>query len=232
MNRAARSRFSPSLSLRITAINCERLFCELSAIKIKTAFRISGWTAGVQSPARDAPTRRGAQGIASSSRTQSSKRLDTHQRSGYALLVRRLDQGPARDDDPSARRGDMDDLGSARRPRGRHRAAVDVSDRGGPHAVLTGDDGCPAGGRVGGRAGLWTRPAPPPPTAGGTAPLHGRHRPDSGQSRPDVYRGESLSGIGAIQHSACGWGRVRSTHGVASTARTRMVVSIPGMRHR
>ena len=52
-------------------------------------------------------------------------------------------------------------------------------------------------------------------------PYRGAHA-DSGQSRSHVYRGESLSGTGALQRRADGWGRTGTSHGVASTARTRM----------
>ena len=45
------------------------------------------------------------------------------------LPMRLFDQRPALDDDPSAMRGDVYDQGRARRPRGGHRAAVEVPDR-------------------------------------------------------------------------------------------------------
>ena len=174
-------------------------------------------------------------------RSQSSKRLDTDQGAGYPLPVRRLDQGPARNDDPSASRGDVYDQGRTRRPCGRHRTALEVADRRGPHAVLAGDYGRPAGGLVRRIAGLWTLPAPSPPTAGQTEPPHGGNRPDSSQSRPHLYGGEGLPGTGATQRRGCGRGRVRSMHGVAGAhrqgaytpaPRSRELEDIPGVRHR
>src|SRR5262249_35984198 len=102
---------------------------------------MSAWTAGGQSPTCGAPTRRGVQCMASSYRTQSSKSLDTNERSGYALLMRRLDQCPARADDPSAHRGDVYDQGRARRPGGRHRPTLEGANRHGAHAVLADDYG-------------------------------------------------------------------------------------------
>src|SRR4029450_1722319 len=76
--------------------------------------------------------------------TQASKSFDTPERDGYALPMRLLPQGPALDADPSAHRGDVYDQGRARRPRGRHRAAPEVPDRRGAHAVLAGPYGRPA----------------------------------------------------------------------------------------
>jgi nucleoid DNA-binding protein len=57
-----------------------------------------------------------------------------------------------------------------------------------------------------------------PPRAGRNPP-HGRAHPDSGQSRPHVYRGESLSGTGAIQRRACGRGCVRPADAVPVVTR-------------
>src|SRR5215510_6847808 len=132
----------------------------------------------------------------------------------YAVPGPRLVAGPTHDDAPTARRGDVYDQGRARRPRGRHRATLEVTDGRGAHAVLAGDYRGPAGGGVGGIAGLWPLSPPPPPSAGRTEPPHGRDGPDSRQSRSHLCSGEGLPGTGAIPRRG-GWNRVRSTPGVA-----------------
>src|SRR5215831_11234924 len=142
--------------------------------------------------------------------------LDTGQRPGYAAPRQRLMEEGTSPRGPSARRGDRYDQGRAHRAGGRHRGPVESADGRGAHAVLAGDYGGPAGGRVRGIAGLWPLLPPSPPGAGWTEPPHGANDPDPGESRPHLYRGEGVPGTGATPHRG-GRRCVRSTPDMAAT---------------
>src|SRR5262245_22687731 len=123
------------------------------------------------------------------------------------------------DDAPSAHKGDVDDQGRARRPGGHHCRPLEGPDGGRADPVLAGDYGRPAGGGVRGIARLWTLSAPPPRGAGGPESPDRGDPPDSGQSGPHLYGGESLPRARATQRRPDGGRRGRATPGEAVTPR-------------
>src|SRR5215468_8377256 len=122
-------------------------------------------------------------------------------------------RGRACDDAPSAPKGDVDDQGRARRPGGHYCRPLEVPDGGCADPVLAGDYGRPAGGGVRGIARLWTLSASPPCGAGGPESPDRGDPPNSGQSGPHLYGGESLPRARATQRRRDGWRRVSATPG-------------------